>query len=251
MHENKDAVTIGEFVSILWDEWIGSRQDATLKGNAMEVALLHGWADPSDERRAGEAIRRNEAARLLHDFLWREPGEADEEDWGEAKALRDLYDCRVCVAHVAQVYCKGIMTARDGVFGMRETVSLAQAREMAARAVSKDRRVNGSQGRGLLEKAKVAPRRLGRAQALEWMAQCDELLCIDVRTAGEYAREHLERFQSIPLMRLLSGPDELAGRPDRPILVGCDGGYRSELAAECLAKAGCRNVAYFGWESED
>ena len=265
MHENKDAVTIGEFVSILWNERFGRGKKATadgvagaegdvpdgLLGRPMEIALLHGWAEPSDIRRTEEAIRRNEAARLLHEFLWRELGEADEEDWGAAKELKDLYDCRVCVAHVAQVYCKGIMTAKDGVFGMREIIRPEEAREMAARTVEKGRRIGAAAGQEIREGAQVTARRLSKAQAEEWMTQCEELLCVDVRTAGEYAREHLDRFQSIPLMKLLSAPEELTKKPDRPILVGCDGGYRSELAAECLASAGCRNVAYFGWESED
>ena len=34
-------------------------------------------------------------------------------DMSGAKGLKDLYDCRVCANHIAQVYMRGIMDAKD------------------------------------------------------------------------------------------------------------------------------------------
>ena len=34
-------------------------------------------------------------------------------DINKASCLRDLYDCRVCANHIAQVYLRGIMDASD------------------------------------------------------------------------------------------------------------------------------------------
>ena len=118
MHE---AITIGEFVGFLWEGlmhdqprsamlWAKQGQvggetiadkpapglDAPTRAagdlELLEMARLHGWAEPQDVRLAGEVLRKNDAARLIHEFLKCELGEADEENWNAAKSLADLYD---------------------------------------------------------------------------------------------------------------------------------------------------------------
>ena len=59
-----------------------------------------------------EDMDRKSAATLIHIFLrevLKEPDEAS--DGPSRRVLRDIYDCRVCANHVAQVYDKGIMDA--------------------------------------------------------------------------------------------------------------------------------------------
>lgn len=58
-----------------------------------------------------DAIERRSVARITHMFLLVEKHEQDIEDITPANKLRDLYDCRICVNHIAQVYLKGIMEA--------------------------------------------------------------------------------------------------------------------------------------------
>ena len=72
--------------------------------------------------------------------------------------LQDLFDCRTCVNHVAQMYTKGIMTAYTNrnasedlgqentlIFGMHRGVEEAQAEEMLKRAFQPHLRIRGNE----------------------------------------------------------------------------------------------------------
>lgn len=241
MPERERGISVARFTELLWRtfcEQLG--KIGAMPGlSAMEAALIHGWIEPQDARDPDGEIHRNDAARILHEFLRRETGEADEEDWDAAKTLKDLYDCRTCVRHVAQVYCKGIMTAKDGIFGMRDPLSQADAREAVMRAVRPSERI--------LLKGDAETVCLTAAEAFR-LAAGPDVLCIDVRTPGEYENGHPEGFVNVPLMRLLEAPAEALGDRERLILLGCDGGYRAEIAAMRLIDLGYGNVRCFGWE---
>lgn len=63
---------------------------------------------------------------------------------------------------------------------------------------------------------------------------------IDVRTEKEREAGHIEGSRNVPLNRLR---EELAEVPaDVPVVVHCEGGYRSAIAAGLLAASGRRNV---------
>ncbi|HEY1066780.1 MAG TPA: MBL fold metallo-hydrolase [Pirellulales bacterium] len=63
---------------------------------------------------------------------------------------------------------------------------------------------------------------------------------IDVRAEKEWLADRLACSRNIPLPHLR---DRLAEVPqDRPVVVHCEGGYRSAIAASLLAAAGRRNV---------
>ena len=53
-------------------------------------------------------IRKN-CAKMIHLFLQRKLHEKDEIDIKKAEEIKDLFDCRICANHIAQVYLKGIM----------------------------------------------------------------------------------------------------------------------------------------------
>ena len=72
----------------------------------------NGWLEQEDELFAGDPVSRKNVARILHMYLMKEKGVKDLPDINDAKVLRDLYDCRVCANHVAQMYLRGIMDAR-------------------------------------------------------------------------------------------------------------------------------------------
>ena len=73
----------------------------------------NGWLEYEDELYRNEPVTRKNIARIIHMFLLKEKGIADISDIHEAEVLRDLYDCRVCANHVAQVYLRGIMDAKE------------------------------------------------------------------------------------------------------------------------------------------
>ena len=67
-----------------------------------------------------------------------------------------------------------------------------------------------------------------------------EVTVIDVRGASEWKQGHLPGATHIPLGYLSQRLDEVPS--DRPVMVQCQGGARSAMAASLLARAGRRNV---------
>lgn len=63
---------------------------------------------------------------------------------------------------------------------------------------------------------------------------------VDVRSEKEWAAGHIAGSVNLPLNHLHDRAGEIA--PSRPIVVHCEGGYRSAIAASLLAQAGRRDV---------
>ena len=82
-------------------------------GEVTDTALAQGWIERQDIDEAGTEITRLDAARITHMFLMKEVGIPDLTDINAASVLRDLYDCRICVNHIAQVYLRGLIAARE------------------------------------------------------------------------------------------------------------------------------------------
>jgi len=247
-------LSIRAFAEGLWEafsKWRDSQGKGVPQtgGNGMETGLLHGWLEPQDAMRKEEFICRGDAARILHEFLMRELGEADEEDWGAAKEIKDLYDCRVCVKHVAQMVCKGIMTAKDGVFARERHVTGFDAKETFQRLLEPGTRLAADKKTAAFPEQGNAPKKLTGEEAFRLLKECAGVRFWDVRTPGEYAAGSPEGAENLPLLQLINNPGRAASNPETPILLGCDGGYRSEVAAMRLKEAGYVNVSYFGWKS--
>ncbi|GIV95797.1 MAG: MBL fold hydrolase [Herpetosiphonaceae bacterium] len=79
-----------------------------------------------------------------------------------------------------------------------------------------------------------------KAQAARPLLELDGIAVLDVRTAAEYAAGHLPGSINIPLGYLPGRLDELPQH--RPILVHCESGLRSAIAASILISGGCRHV---------
>ena len=85
----------------------------TGQDDCISYGLKKGWLEYGDELYQDEPVLRKNEARIFHMFLLKELGINDLQDINIAGELRDLYDCRVCANHVAQVYLRGIMDAKD------------------------------------------------------------------------------------------------------------------------------------------
>ena len=81
--------------------------------DCISYGLQKGWLEYGDELYSDEPVLRKNEARIFHMFLLKELGINDLQDIQKAGVLRDLYDYRVCANHVAQVYLRGIMDAKD------------------------------------------------------------------------------------------------------------------------------------------
>jgi hydroxyacylglutathione hydrolase len=89
------------------------------------------------------------------------------------------------------------------------------------------------------------------AAQLRQRIRTDELQIVDVRNGYEWAAGHIEGAQNIPLAHLADRATELD--PERPVLVHCQMGGRSAVAASVLEARGFRSVTnltggYKAWE---
>ncbi len=363
----QEGISTGDFVRLLWSQYDSEREKSSsdqspekLTGNAiqhvevspadretglrrefrrdphglLEYGRQRGWLEPQDLLEAEKPLLRRQAARILHEFLRKECGEADEADWGSAGELADLYDCRVCVNHVAQVYAKGIMgpvsCSMEGVretservpeenqekikiFGMEKKVSHREAAVITARALDRKRRRKPEDfsgdaaknsktdwGKNSWEEQYLGKHYQGKTyqerryrgtqyQGTQYQGtqcqgrqhheiQCPEDICRgiritkqeaegllrrdkapvfwDVRSREEYERGHLSGAGNVPIVNvpmteILDAPEKWADSiGENGVILGCDAGYRSQIAADCLAEVGCREVYFLGWEAE-
>lgn len=88
------------------------------------------------------------------------------------------------------------------------------------------------------------PDRVGGHRRMDCAALARELadptppLVLDVRAPGEWDAGHIRGCLNVPL-DVLEGQLEAVPR-DRPIVVACQGGYRSSIAASLLERHGVR-----------
>lgn len=276
MSNHENGITTGEFVSVILrrfrevegDSGNAARENCGAEGCSGNAAgencgvegcsgnaagnlsgvdiwqrgMEKGWLEERERLEAEKPIERRTAAKIVHEFLRRECGEADEADWGAARRLKDLYDCRTCVNHVAQVYAKGIMTGlSEDVFGMRQGLQTEETAEIAERLIDRRRR------RPPLDVGKggALSRSLSLEQALALARGDSGAVLVDVRTREAYAREHLNGAVNIPFTVILEDPCAVTADRAAPLLLYCDGGYRSEIAANRLAEAGYLQVYSF------
>lgn len=75
--------------------------------------LENGWLEFEDKLYHEDEINRKNIARIIHMYLLKVKGISDLQDISKASELRDLYDCRVCANHIAQVYLRGIISAKE------------------------------------------------------------------------------------------------------------------------------------------
>jgi rhodanese-related sulfurtransferase len=202
-------------------------------------------------------MTRQNAAKTVHEWLKSIRLEPDEADIEAALRLRDIYDCHACVEHVAQVYVKGIMTARGGLFGMREELSEREAEEIAMRASEPAKRVRvfgmKTEAAGActdnkcVETADVPRTDLADEpipKRDDGKTQYD--LIIDVRPPEEFAAGHREGAVNVPLAEYLEDPVAFATDRDAAILFVCSHGIKSRIAAEAAIRHGFWKVCYAG-----
>lgn len=103
-------MTAREFVDSLWSVY-DENQQSGIERCQVEDKLKFVLSNISEK----EQMLRNQAAKMLHAFI-RDvlgiPDITDDKVLQKASELRDLYDCRTCVADIMQVYVRGVMDAR-------------------------------------------------------------------------------------------------------------------------------------------
>lgn len=93
-------MTVREFVDKLAEHGGGEAFEKAFSKDALKAAGIDTDA---------QQLTRLDAAIMLHKYMLEVAGIPDLEDISGAAVLKDLYDCRKCVNHIAQVYLRGIM----------------------------------------------------------------------------------------------------------------------------------------------
>ena len=203
----------------------------------MNYALHKGIIEDYDLTNKGNPIERRRAARIIHEILKTELSENDENDWSAAEKLLDLYSCRTCVMHIAQVYVKGIMPGhKDNLFDVNGNLTWAEAKAIVERMLHKEQRTP-QQGAKKVQCIILEPHK-----AMELMLGNKKALLIDVRTQEEYKQGHIAGSICIPLHDLALNPYMVSARKDIPIILYCQKGYKSKIAAQTLIDAGYTNI---------
>ncbi|MFD2700780.1 rhodanese-like domain-containing protein [Paenibacillus shunpengii] len=203
----------------------------------MDYALYKGIIEDYDLTNISKPIERRSAARIVHEALLTEFGERDEQDWSAAEYLRDLYSCRTCVMHIAQIYVKGIMHGRDPyLFDAAGSLTRVEAEVIVARMLDREQRIPRTEGRVFQSK------HLTPDEAWELMVSDPTAMLVDVRTNEDYRTGHIRGSICIPLQDIFNNPFSVCVRKDTPLILYCQKGYKSSIASQALIDAGYSRV---------
>ena len=126
--DNKHTVTVKDFYEKLFGEF-----------NPYDFKMNLGEFLSADEAET-KVLERRMAAYMVHVYLSEVKNEEDEPSIEPAFVLKDIYECSTCIRHIAQVYLKGIMPAKDHVFGVRCAVGSREAVKIAESTVDRSKR---------------------------------------------------------------------------------------------------------------
>jgi rhodanese-related sulfurtransferase len=235
----EDKVTTEQFVTLIIRSSKGDIEPTSddWSSGYIDYALYKGIIEDYDRTNRTSPIERRSAARIIHEALLTEFSERDEVDWSAAKKLIDLYSCHTCVMHIAQVYVKGIMFGRDdNVFDVRGNLTLSEAAAIVVRILDREKRIAPTEDRAFKSNL-IHP-----DEAWKIMINDSNSMLIDVRMKEEYKQEHIDGSICIPLQDILNNPFSVSIRKDIPIILYCQKGYKSTLAAQLLIDAGYYNI---------
>ena len=192
-------------------------------------------------------LDRKAAASAIHCFLLNALEEEDEGSIEPAFELADIYECRVCSLHIAQVYCKGIMEARekcddnspDGgclYFDLNSCVDEKQQEMIIERIFDRSKRKRPVSFGHEAENEKV--RHIGLNEL-----KLSRAFFIDIRSRSEYSLGSVYDGINIPMDDLIKNPYSPACGINTPVVLWSDDPERSSITAKCLIEAGYKNVA--------
>lgn len=235
----EDFITTEQFVTMTIRSYRGNIEQTNYNWSSgyMDYALQKGIIEDYDMIKIRNAIERRSVARIVHEILLVEIKEKDEDDWSAAGTLNDLYSCRTCVMHIAQVYVKGIMQGSDSnLFDLKGSITGVEAAVVVSRMLDKKQRTPKTDG----IKTKIINLSLDEARNL--MLNDNMIRLVDVRTNEEYKNGHMEGSVCIPLINIYKNPFLVCENRNTPIILYCQKGYKSNIAAQLLLDAGYSKV---------
>ena len=203
----------------------------------IDYALHKGIITDYDIAKIDSPIERRATARIVHEVLLHELGEKDEDEWSAANDLKDLYNCRTCVIHIAQMYVKGIMLSReDDIFDVKGNINYDEAQSIIIRMLDKEQRIPRKKGR------EFKVEKLSPDEARKLVLNDKTTMIVDVRFKEEYDRGHIEGSICIPLQKIINNPFSVSVNMNTPIILYCNMEYKSTIAAELMIDAGYSRI---------
>lgn len=181
-------------------------------------------------------ITRKHAARIIHSYLKKIRLEEELKDWSAAEELKDLYQCKTCAIHIAQVYAKGIIREkRQQFFDADDVMTEAEINEATERVFHPEKR--------LVPPKKDYPiiNECSLLEAEEYIRKGAVL--IDVREREERTAPVLLKHRCIPLSKLELNPYQLPR--DVTLLFACNYGYKSTRAIRIATEYGYGSKGLF------
>lgn len=221
---NSEILTVGDFSELI-------NSFLFLHGRASGKNFIQTEYPPS------APLIKKYAASMLHTLLLDIFSEPDEKSWDSALELQDLYECRVCTAHIAQVYCKGIIPAfAQGIFGSHEPVSQNEALMYLNRAFFRDQRVLPAP----MKKEGIQILSLQSFNGTVSALAKKKIVCIgDSESFLPNGIDHI----AISFSELRLNPYSVSDDLSIPIFVCGENGYFNRIAANILKEYGFRSVS--------
>ena len=118
-------MTTAEFIDYIIEQTPASAGDTA-------AFFKHMLADNSDEM-LEQSVTKKKAALILYAFI-KDVLHLKDLDWGDAKALKDIYDCRICANAIAQVCARKLLyPEKEDVFGIENIMNDSQLYDAAGR----------------------------------------------------------------------------------------------------------------------
>ena len=210
-------------------------------------------------------LLRKQAALIIHEFLYNVLQEPDEEDTDAAFELADIYECRICTMHIAQVYCKGIMSA-EGAFELMRPVNEDDAEKFIRRVFCKSERIEYKKIRETFVNAEFDRKKdigqvltaksentgdnelavqesIGKQPAGNTIAEGRKNIRIDIRSKAEYDLGHPEDTINIPMDTIVRDPHCVSEDNGIRITIFCNDSDRGRIVEKCLKEAGYSQVS--------
>ncbi len=84
------------------------------------------------------------------------------------------------------------------------------------------------------------------AKEAKALVESENAILVDVRSAAEYQRGHIDGAVLAPIMQIFMGAESLLGDKDKTIIVYCETGSRSSMAKMVLKRKGYKRVHDLG-----
>lgn len=232
----EENITTEQFIIWIVRSCTDAGQDECVS-DYLKYAIEKGLIEDYDLVTSEKLIERRQVARIVHDTLRIELNEKDEDDWTAAKELADLYSCRTCVQHISQVYVKGIIEPeKPHLFNPTSNVTRAEAASVLVKMLDSTKR------NPRLNEEKNSVTYLSPVQARELLSEHKTAVLLDVRSREAYNEGHLTGSRSLPLESIHQDSNQVSPTKDTPVVLYCQKGYRSRLAAEFLIEEGYTHI---------